>query len=803
MKDHYELTYDKLKKACHPEELGFETTLELDPLEVGAIAQDRAVKALEFGLKINSKGYNIYVSGVTGSGKTSYAYNYVNKIAKDQHVPDDWCYVYNFEKPSQPLAIELPVGVGKVFSKDVEEFVTVMQVELAKAFDSDEYEKEKQKIIIEYQEQRNLLLEKLNETSEKQGFKVKATASGIYFLPIVDGKPVTEEEYTNLDDETKMQIDEKSTLMQVETMELIRKIKSVEKDVDNKITDWENRIALFAVGVHINDLKEKYKDYEKVVKYLDSVQEDILDNLDDFRGVEDDTEETPEIPQWLKKAQGTDFSKYKVNVIIDNSELKGSPVIVDYNPTYYNVLGRIEYENEMGNMITDFTKIKAGLLHQANGGYLILQAKDVLNNTQTWELIKRTLRTQKIVMENIKENMGLVAISTLKPEPIPINIKVILIGGWYLYQMLYKHDEDFRKLFKIKADFDDEMKRTPENVNKLARFIAAFAKREESRPFDKTAVAKIVEHCSFLVDNQNKITTKFNEIVEVLFESNTWAEIDGCDIITSEHVKTALKEKTYRANRYDDILIEMVEDGSVMINTEGLTVGQINGLSVIDVGNYAFGKPSRITATTFAGKSGIINIEREIEMSGSSHDKGVLILSGFLGERYAQSFPLSLTASLCFEQLYNGVDGDSASSTELYALLSSLSGVPIRQNLAVTGSVNQKGEIQPIGGATQKIEGFLEICQMRGLTGDQGIVLPYQNVQNLVLNDEVVEAVKAGKFHIYPVASIDEGIEILTGIPAGVIDENGNYPEGTINYLVMQKLKKYYDIDNQSDNDDK
>lgn len=794
MKEFYELPCDKLKRACSPDDLGFDTTAEIEPLEDGTIAQERAVKALDFGLKIKTKGYNIYMSGITGSGKTSYAYSYIKKIADTQSIPDDWCYVYNFEKPSHPIAINLPAGKGKIFAKDIDEFINVMQVEISKAFDSEEYEKERQNITREFQSRRALLLDKLSEDAEKQGFKVKATASGIYFLPIIDGKPITEQEYGGLDDDVKAEIDEKSNVMQEETVEIIRKIKHIEKEAETKINDWENRIALFAVGVHINDLKEKYKEYEKAVKYLDAVQTDILDNLDDFKKSEDDCEDSEEIPPWLKKSNEPDTDKYKVNVVVDNSELKGAPVIVDYNPTFYNILGRIEYENEMGTMTTDFTKIKGGLFHHANGGYLILQVKDILTNMQAWEALKRTLRTKEILIENMQEQRGLAAISTLKPEPIPINIKVVLIGSNYLYQMLYEYDEDFRKLFKIKADFDDEMNRTPENINKLAQFIAAFCRREKALAFNKTAVARVVEFCSAVVEDQDKITTKFNEIVEVLCESNAWAEIEGASVVSKEHVEKAIREKMNRSNRYDEHLQEMLVDGTIMIDTEGSKVGQINGLSVLDVGDYVFGKPSRITATTCIGKGGIINIEREIEMSGSSHSKGVLILGGYIGEKFAQEYPLSLSASICFEQLYNGVDGDSASSTELYAILSSLSEVPIKQNLAVTGSVNQKGEIQPIGGATHKIEGFFELCKARGLTGQQGVLIPHQNVRNLTLKEEIIEAVEKGLFHIYPVKTINEGIEILTGVTAGEKDEFGNYPQGTINYLVSEKLKKYSDI---------
>ena len=519
------------------------------------------------------------------------------------------------------------------------------------------------------------------------------------------------------------------------------------------------------------------------------MEEDILENLDYFRGEEPDEEVPVAIPMMLKRSIENPTDRYKVNLLVDNSRLTGAPVIVDYNPTYYNLLGRVDYENEFGTITSDYSMVKPGLFHQANGGYLILQILDVINNPQSWEVIKRTLKTRQISIENIKEQMGLVAVSPIKPEPIPVDVKVILIGSPVIYHALYEYDRDFAKLFKIKADFNEDMEWNDENIHKLAGFISAFCKKEGIRHFDPTGVAEVIQYCSWLVQDQDRLTTRYNEIVNVIAEAAAWCEIDGCTLVTGEHVKKAIRERHYRSNKYDEDLLELLKDGTIMIDTGGMVVGQINGLSVLDVGDYVFGKPSRITAATYMGKSGIVNIEREADMSGVSHTKGVMILSGYIGHKYAQDIPLSLTASLCFEQLYGGVDGDSASSTELYAILSSLSGLPIRQGIAVTGSVNQKGEIQPIGGATQKIEGFFELCRFRGLTGDQGVIIPHQNVRNLVLNEAVTQAVSEGKFHIYAIRDVDEGIEILTGTEAGKKQEDGTYPEGTVNDLVYKKLK--------------
>lgn len=785
-----ELPYYMLRNECNPKIFSFESTSEIEPLDE-IIGQDRATKALEFGLKINIRGYNIYMSGLTGTGKTSYAQSHIKKLAESKKVPDDWCYIYNFEKSNQPTALNLPAGVGKVFQKDMDDFIKILELEISKAFESEDYEVEKTGIVKEFQDKRSELVERLNEDAGKQGFKVKSTNAGIYFLPVVEGKTLSEKEYEQLEEELKHEITERSNIIQIETIEIIRKIKNIEKDAEEKVAEWENKIALFAVGMHINDLKQKYNAYEKVSIYLDKVQDDILSNLDDFREDDIPDEQQQLVIPWAKKNTASPADKYKVNLLVDNSDLKGAPVIVDFNPTYYNLLGKLEYENEFGAITTDFTLIKGGLFHQANGGYLILQAKDIISNAQSWEALKRVLKTKQIMVENISEQRGVAVVSALKPEPIPLKIKVILVGSAHLYQALYEYDEDFKKLFKIKADFDDEMERSEENIVKLAQFISSFCQREETLHFSRTGVAKVVEYISRLVEDQNKLSTRFNDIVEILCESCAWAEIEGAVEVSKEHVKKAVQEKIYRSDKYDKKLLELLEDGTIMIDSDGEVVGQINGLSILDMGDYSFGKPSRITANTYMGESGIVNIEREIEMSGTSHTKGVLILSGYIGQKYAQEIPLSLSGSLCFEQLYSGVDGDSASSAELYAMLSSLSDVPIKQCFAVTGSVNQKGEIQPIGGATNKVEGFFELCKKRGLNGKNGVILPHQNIKNLVLNDEVIEAVKEGKFHIYPVKTIDEGIEILTGMKAGEKSKDGTYPENTINHKVYEKLKRF------------
>jgi len=784
-----ELLYQELDNKCSIDSFPFKNTSKLGEYE-GIIGQERAAKAMKFGLKMKMRGYNIYMSGSTGTGKTSFARQLVNEVAATRGVPDDWCYIYNFSKPNQPTAINLPAGTGKVFQSDMESFVKTIKQEIANAFDNDQYEKEKSEILDKYEDTKDELLAKLSEDAEQHGFKVNTGSSGIYFLPIIEGKTISEEEFEKLDEDVKEEINEKTNILQQDTMEIIRKLKNNDKETRQKVSEWEKKIALLALGVQINDLKEKYKKFNVIEDYLEKVQQDILDNLDEFKEEEVSEEQPQFIIPFLQKEE-TPVYRYKVNLLVDNSNLKGAPVIVDFNPTYSNLIGKIEYENEFGSVSTDYTKIKSGLFHLANGGYMILQAKDVLSNPQAYEAINRVLKTKKITIESIKDQTGVVAVPALKPQSIPVDIKVILVGSTSIYQLLYEYEEDFRKLFKIKADFDEEMERSDENILKLASFISGFCNTEKALHYDRTGVAKVVEYASRLVEDQNKLTTRFNDIVEILCEACAWAESDGARYVKAKHVEQAIKEKNARCDRLDKKMLDMLNDGTLMVDTLGKEVGQINGLTVMDMGDYAFGKPTRITASTYIGESGIVNIEREVEMSGTSHSKGVLILSGYIGQKYAQEFPLSLSASLCFEQLYGGVDGDSASSAELYAILSSLSEVPIKQYIAVTGSVNQKGEIQPVGGVTNKIEGFFELCKLRGLTGEQGVIIPFQNIKNLVLNDDVINAVRKKQFHIYPVKTIDEGIELLTDMEAGEKDVSGKYRESTINYLVSRKLEKF------------
>lgn len=784
-----ELSYKNLKSVCDPSIFKFETTDDVEPIHTG-IGQDRGIRALEFGLNVDVKGYNLYLEGPSGVGKTMYSKNYLETICKKKKTPCDWCYIYNFDNPNEPIAVSLPAGNGKDFQDTMNRFITDIKVDIKTTFNNEEFEKEKKIIKQEFEDKRSVLMEKLNKKSSEYGFQVKSSQNGIYMMPIMNGKAIAEDEFDKLDDQIKQEYENKSTIVQEHIMNAIVEIKSIERDSEKKIQEWQSNVALLTVNTHINYIKSKYKRNKKINKFLDDIKKDILKNIEHFIS-EDKISEGGKTIQPVKQDIIKPWLNYRVNLFIDNSTLEGAPVIMDSNYSYHNIFGKLEYENYFGALKTDFTMLKPGLLHKANGGYIIFQANDILSNNLCYEALKKVLRTKEIGIENTADARSSMVIISLKPEPIPLDLKVLLIGDENIYQTLLSMDSDFRKLFKIKVEFEDDAPKTVENMNKLARFVKGFCDQEDLSPLDKSAVAKIVEYASKLADDQTKLSTKFNDLAEIVGEAATWAKLDKSKIVTGKYVDMALKERAERIKKYDSRYLEMIKDCTLLINTDSYAVGQINGLTIMNIGDYSFGKPVKITANTYIGKGGIINIEREVELSGATHSKGILILNGYLGQTFAQNIPLSLNASICFEQLYNGVDGDSASSTELYAILSSLSEIPINQSIAVTGSVNQKGEIQPVGGVNDKIEGFFQICKMRGLTGSHGVLIPKQNVKNLNLSDEIVQAVKDGKFHIYAVSTIDEGIEILTGVPAGKKDENDNFPAGSINYLAYEKLKKY------------
>lgn len=790
MRNKYELNYKKLKMVCDPKIFKFETTENLKPITSG-IGQDRGIKALEFGINVEAKGYNLYIEGPSGVGKTMYTKNYLDQIAPKKKVPQDWCYIYNFENPNEPIAVSLPAGQGKEFKESMEGFIKEIKKDIKSTFNNDDFEKEKSLIKKEFEQKRSRLMEKLEKETMKHDFQVKSAQNGIYMMPVLDGKALKEEEFNKLDDELKNKYEEKSNIVQEMIMQAIGQIKEIERLSDKKISEWQSNVALLTVNVHINYLKSKYKRNKKINKFLNDVKQDVLNNVPVF--LEEDNKDAQTQTNPLQQKPDPCLN-YRVNLFVDNSNLEGAPVIMDWNYSYNNIFGKLEYENYYGSFKTDHTMLKAGLIQKANGGYIIFQARDLLTNGICYENLKKVLRMKEVGIDNTQDQRSSMVMVSLKPETIPLDLKVILIGDGYLYQALLAMDSDFKNLFKIKVEWEDEAPANEENANRLARIIHDYCVHEELLDLDKYAMARATEYASRIAGDQTKISTLFNDIFEVISEASTWAKMAKSKIITEEFIIKALEEKRERVKKYDSKYMEMIMDNSLLISTSGEKIGELNGLTVMTIGNYTFGKPAKITVNTYTGKNGIVNIEREVELSGSSHSKGVLILTGYLGEKFAQDIPLSLTASICFEQLYNGVDGDSASSTELYGLLSSLAEVPINQAIAVTGSVNQKGQIQPIGGVNEKIEGYYQICKTRGLDGTHGVMIPIQNVKNLQLSDDVIESVKKGLFKIYAISNIDEGIEVLTGVPAGKKDKDGKFPAGTVNYLVYEKLKRYAQI---------
>ncbi len=784
------LTPDKLRWNCDPSHFTFQSTADLPPLK-GIVEQERPVRAIRFGLDIASPGYNIYVSGLTGTGKTTVIKMFLDEIASTMPTPDDWCYVHNFRDPNSPTVFNLPVGQAKRLKAEMADLVSHLKAEVPKAFDSKEYEQSMNTLITENQAVQQALFAELSDKAKARGFAVEVSKVGVSLIPIMNGRTISAEQFELLEEGTRKEIERRRGDLQEEINNFLRQVREVNKASREKVADLNRRVGLYVVGVRIDEVREQWPGLPQVESYLQDVQDHILSHLEDF--TEDgQKQESSQSQQIRLEAPADPFVKYKVNVVVDNTDAHGAPIIIETNPTYYNMFGRMERRAQFGTLTTDFSMIRAGSYLKANGGYLVINAHDVLMNFGAWEMLKRTVKNKEVRIEDMGEQYGLVPVAGMRPSPIPAEAKVIMIGNQYIYHLLYGMDEDFRKIFKVKADFDSEMKKDDEALQDYALFISSRCHDEKLLHFDPSGVAKVVEYGARLIDDQERLSARFSDVADIVREASYWARKEDATVVSGQHVQRAIEEKYFRSNLVEDRLREMITDGTILVDVDGARVGQVNGLAVLDLGDIRFGKPSRITAKTYMGKSGVVDIERESKLSGKIYEKGVLILSGYLGAKYAQERPLSVSASICFEQSYEGVDGDSASSTELYALLSSLADAPINQGFAVTGSVNQHGQIQPIGGVNQKIEGFFDVCKAKGLTGEQGVLIPVQNIRNLMLRSDVVDAVAAGRFRICPVAAIDEGIEILTGIPAGE-RVDGGYPEGTINWRVEQRLKEYAD----------
>jgi lon-related putative ATP-dependent protease len=779
------LTFDKLYRFCDPDIFTFNTTEDLPDFKE-TIGQERALHALDFGLSLESTGFNIFILGEHGTGKMTTVRSFLSQKAMNEPVPQDWGYVYNFKDSDVSVAISLDPGSAVIFQKDMEELIKILKAEIPKVFESKEYEKQKNKIIEEPQKQQKDIFSSLEEEAQEKGFSVRKTVSGLIIIPVKKtGEPLTEDEYELLDENTRKKIDEIGKTLQEKLNDVVRIARESEKMVKESIGRLEKEAALSSVGHLIDELKNKYKDHEKITTYLEDVKEDILEHLDDFKAQE---EQAPPLPFMKLPKTEPIFTRYTVNVLVNNKDCKGAPCIFESNPTYFNLFGRIEHKFQYGIALTDFSMIKAGSLHKANGGYIVINALDLLRNIFAYDSLKRAIRNKEIKIEDVWEQYRLISTTTLKPEAIPLDVKVILVGNPYLYYLLYNLDEEYRELFKVKADFDSRMGRTEGNINKYASFVTTLCREEKLLPFDRAGVAKVVEFGSRLAEHQNKLSSRFSDIADILREASYWASKSNNNIVSDGHVQKAIDERIFRTNRIEEHLREMILEGTIIVDTKGEKVGQVNGLAVIDLGDYSFGKPSRITAKTYAGKAGVVNIERETKMSGKIHEKAILIITNYLGSRYAAKKPISLSASITFEQLYEMVEGDSASCAELYALISSISGIPLKQSIAITGSMDQNGEVQPVGGINEKIEGFFDLCRLTGFNGSQGVIMPTRNVKNLMLKKDVVEAVKDGKFFIYPIQRVDEGIEIITGTQVGELMDDGTYPEGTINYLVVKRL---------------
>ena len=795
----YAVPVEKLHWRCPEELFQFECTTDIEPLKE-FIGQDRALDSINFGLAVERPGYNLFLTGLTGTGKAATIKSRIEKFIAGKKAQGikyqlyDWCYVHNFSDPDRTKVLKLLQGIGKSFRDHMEGLLKTLKEDIPKAFSSEEYTKRKQEVMEEHQRKYQAMMDTMEQEAMEKNLMVQLSSMGAAVVPLVNGKPMTREEFLSLSEKERGTIESRRLEMMRKVDETYSRIRDMENELAEKMKGIDLRIGEFAASRHFEELLKTYSEYPEVVNFLKEAKEYTLSKLDLF--TQPPMSQLPGLPPM---PHVNSFTAYKVNVFVDNSSLDGPPIIIEPNPNWFNMFGKVERRAIMGTYLSDHTMIKPGAVHLANGGYLILNIRDVLLNPGVWEGFKRVIRTKEVRVEDPLEQFSFLTPQGMRPQPVPVELKIAVIGDDNLYQLLSIYDEDFWEMFKVKADFDYQVQRTEENIKAYTCFIRTCCDEEKLLPFDRSGVAKVIEFATRAVGDQEKLSARFGQLKDLLIEADYWARASKSEMIKGEHVENAVREKIHRLDLIAERIRQLIEEGTLMIDVKGEVVGQVNGLSVYDIGTFSFGRPSRITAKTFLGRRGVINIERESQLSGRIHDKGVLILSGYLGWKYAQDKPLSLSASLCFEQSYTGIEGDSASSTELYAILSSLSDLPIRQDIAVTGSVNQKGEVQPIGGVNQKIEGFFDVCKAKGLTGDQGVMIPFQNIRNLMLREDVIKAVQDGKFHIYAVKTIDEGIEILTGMSAGDKKPGGRYPEGTVNYRAEKRLselaegvKEYY-----------
>jgi lon-related putative ATP-dependent protease len=767
--------------------LQFQTTDELPRLEQ-VIGQPRAFRALELGSAVTGLGYNIFAVGLPNSGRTNLIRQYLERLAETAPVPDDWCYVNNFSHDHEPKAIRLPAGRGKELHTDMQALIERCEHEIPRAFESEGYIRERDRVISDLKNKEESEFNRITELTAKYGFVLTKSPFGFVLAPAIEGKALEPEQIDKLAPEQLAKLEKIEETLQEKVTESLLRIRDMTSEAHEAIQKLNSRTVLFVVGSLIEALKNKYAGVDRVIAYLDAVKDDLVANGQRFRPKDNSNQKE------LASGDMNWEQRYSVNLLVDNSQTRGAPVIVENQPTYNNLLGRIEHEIVLGATQTDFTMIRPGAVHRANGGYLVLPARDVLLNSYAWEGLKHVLRDAAIRIVELGTQLSLLSTTTLEPEPIPLSLKVVLIGTPLLYYLINAYDEDFAKLFKVKAEFATDMDRTPDTEREYALFVKSVVDENHLPAFDNTAVASIIDYGSRLAGDQAKLSTRFGMVADLIRETSYWASKENHATITATAVDRATEEAIYRNNLLQERLQEMVNNGTLMIDVTSTVAGQINALSVLTLGDYSFGHPSRVTASARPGQGGIVDIERKAELGGPIHTKAVLIISGFLGERYGQKQPLSLSSSLAFEQSYEGVEGDSASAAEVLALLSAISGIPLRQDLAITGSMNQHGQIQAIGGVNEKIEGFFAICRQRGLTGTQGVIIPASNGRNLMLKEEVVKAVQAGDFHIWAISTLDEAIALLTNTVPGESQEDGAYPEGSFNHAVMTRLTEFAQV---------
>ena len=777
----------KLRWRCPPERIPFETTEECSPCEE-IIGQDRAIRAIQTGLEVKSVGYNIFITGMVGTGRTTAIKQLLEKLEKEKTIPADLLYVNNFKTPDEPTLLQLPAGQGRLFKQAMENLIEMLSVNIPELLKSKYYTERKEAIVEAQQRKQKEILERFEAQVAAEGFSVIQVQMGLFvkpdLVPLIEGRPISFSKLEGLVREKKLPAEELEKLkakyeaLAAELEKIFEQLREIEEETRTLLKNWDAEAITPIISGAVNEMRSRFP-HPVVADYLGEVEKSLLANLELFKNQKRE-----------EKEMGDPFLPYRVNLLVDNAELESAPVVIETNPTYANLFGSIEAVlTRTGLWQTDFTRIKAGSFLKANGGYLVMNALDAIIEPGVWTTLKRSLKNQQLEIQNYPALL-LISTTRLKPQPVPCQVKVVMIGDAPLYDLLYYLDEDFKKIFKVKAEFDSEMLKTDKAIVDYARFIRKISDEDKLLPFDREGIAAVIEYGVRLAGRQKKMSTRFHILADVIREANYWAKKENSSLVSRQHVEKAVEERFERVSLIEDKIQELIEDGIILIDTQGEVVGQVNGLAVYQLGEFAFGKPTRITARTAVGRGGVVNIEREAALGGATYNKGVLILSGYLMGKYAQDKPFSLTASITFEQSYAGVDGDSASSTEVYAILSSLSKLPLRQDIAVTGSLNQKGEIQPIGGVNEKIEGFFDVCKAKGLTGTQGVIIPHQNVQNLMLRQDVIEAVEKGLFHIYPVKTIDEGIEILTGVEAGEMKADGTFEPGTVNYLVDQELHR-------------